>query len=148
MRVLGPLSTLLLPLILLSGAPALSGCDSTTTGTQCTETIPFSTEDLTPEGTELGAAVEANACVSISYIGRLEDGSGVFDEGTLNVVFTNQQSEDFFTAGNLIPGFVLGLAGQQVNETRRVVIPPSLGYGTRAIEGRNGGVGIPSCSTH
>ncbi|MGB3541621.1 FKBP-type peptidyl-prolyl cis-trans isomerase [Rubrivirga sp.] len=147
MRVFGPLATVLLSVLVLSGTPALSGCDSSATEGVCTDDVPFSFEDISPEETELGDTVATNACVSLRYVGRLADGSGTFDEGTLNFIFTSQPSNTFYTAGSLIPGFVLGMAAQQVGETRRVIIPPSLGYGSGEIEGRDGGVGIPSCAT-
>lgn len=147
MRALGPLLTFLFPLVLLSGAPALAGCDSGGSEAGCVDSTPFSFEDISPEGTELGDPIGTNACVSLRYVGRVAGAAETFDEGTLDLIFTNQPSGEFFTAGNLIPGFVLGMAAQQVGETRRVIIPPSLGYGERAIEGRDGGTGIPSCST-
>ena len=147
MRVLGPLSTLLLSALLLTGAPALSGCDSSDTGAGCADGAGFSFEDVSPEGTELGDPVATNACVSLRYVGRVLDGAEPFDEGSLNFIFTNRSSSDFYTAGSLIPGFVLGMAAQQVGETRRVVIPPSLGYGADAREDADGNVAIPACST-
>lgn len=138
---------LLLPALL--GTLVLAGCDSTEPAS-CTTTDTFSTEDLTPEGTELGDTIGANDCVTVEYVGRLADGSGTFDEGTLRFVLTNQQSNTYVTAANFIQGFVLGTAAQRIGQTRRVVIPPSLGYGTQAVpdrDGEGGRVGIPSCST-
>ena len=134
----------------LLGALALAGCDNTQPES-CPTTDTFSTEDLTPEGTELGDTIATNDCVTVDYVGRLADGSGTFDEGTLRFVLTNQQSNVYLTAGSLITGFVLGTAAQQVGQTRRIVIPPSLGYRDRAIpdpDGEEGArVGIPACST-
>ncbi|WP_412061460.1 FKBP-type peptidyl-prolyl cis-trans isomerase [Rubrivirga sp. IMCC45206] len=132
----------LLALLAVSGVPALSGCDSGESG-ECSSTARFSTEDLTPEGATLGDAVQIGSCVSVDYVGRLADGSGTFDEGSLSFFYT--------PTSRLIPGFILGMSGQRVGQTRRVVIPPDLGYGTRAIEASEaaqaeGRVGIPSCS--
>lgn len=131
-------------LALGSGAPALSGCDSG--GEECSSTDTFSTEDITPEGAELGAAIAIGQCVEVDYVGRLADGSGTFDEGTLRRVYAPNNG--------LIPGFVLGMAGQQIGETRRVVIPPDLAYGPTPRNARSGTdsdgnayVGIPACST-
>ncbi|WP_412069422.1 FKBP-type peptidyl-prolyl cis-trans isomerase [Rubrivirga sp. IMCC43871] len=137
---LAPLA--LLGLLALTGVPALSGCDSGEPDS-CDSTAQFSTEDLTPEGTTLGEAVEIGSCVGVDYVGRLADGSGTFDEGSLTFFYSSN--------ARLIPGFVLGMSGQRVGQTRRVVIPPSLGYGTRSREAsaaaiEMGRVGIPSCS--
>lgn len=140
MTRLAPLA--LLGLLAVTGAPALSGCDSGDP-TSCDSTAQFSTEDLTPEGTTLGEAVPIGGCVGVDYVGRLADGSGTFDEGSLAFYYTSSSP--------LIPGFILGMSGQRVGQTRRVVIPPSLGYGTRSREATAaaielGRVGIPSCS--
>lgn len=138
---------LFLPALL--GALILAGCDGTQPES-CPTTDTFSTEDLTPDGTELGDAIETNDCVTVEYVGRLADGSGTFDEGTLRFVLTNQQSTAYLTAGSLIPGFVVGMAAQQVGQTRRVIIPPSLGYRDRVTpdpDGEGERVGIPACST-
>ena len=144
MRRLRPL---LLLALLAPGLP-LTGCDSQQAGT-CASSVEFEIEDITPEGAELGeAAVFGRSCVTVDYVGRLADGSGTFDEGTLNALVAN--------GGGLIPGFVLGLNNQRVGQTRRVTVPPDFGY--RALErparsGTVGGevdgepyVGIPSCS--
>lgn len=139
MRAFGSLATILLSLAFVSGAPALTGCDSGEDTVQCPAGT-FDTEDLTPEGTQLGATLRLNDCVSVRYVGRLADGSGTFDEGTLNFFFT--------TTSGLIPGFILGMAEQRVGEARRVTIPPSLGYGAREVDRDGDGMPeIPSCST-
>ena len=146
MRVFSPL---LLLLLLLPGAPVLSGCDSGVAG--CTSTDQFATEDITPEGTPpLGETAVAGSCVVVDYVGRLADGSGTFDEGTgLTFPVTSNSGT--------IAGFVLGVRDQQVGQTRRVTIPPNLAYGTRIQTAKPGTVGgveggepyaaIPSCST-
>ena len=135
MRALVPLLPLLL---LLPGSPALSGCDSQAAG--CTSSDDFATEDITPEGTTLGATAEAGSCVTVSYVGRLAATGEVFDEGT--------DLPPFFVApgSGVVEGFALGVSGQRVGQTRRVTVPPRLGYGSRE-RSRNGEVIIPSCST-
>jgi len=131
-----PLAGLLL--IAGSGAPMLAGCDSG--GEVCTSTDTFTTEDITPEGTDLGASIAIGQCVQVAYIGRFADGSGTFDEGSLSFVYSTQ--------AGLIPGFVLGMAGQRVRQTRRVQVPPDLGYGSVDIDRDNDGTPeIPACST-
>lgn len=133
----------------LLGALVFAGCDDTEPAS-CTTTDTFSTEDLTPDDAELGEAISTNDCVTVDYVGRRADGSGTFDEGTLKFVLTTQRSATYRTAGDLVPGFVLGLAAQKVGQTRRVVIPPELGYRDQAIPDPDGDgerVGIPACST-
>ncbi len=151
MRSLRPLALFGLLALVAGGAPALSGCDSGGDApASCMSTDTFATEDMTPDDAQLGDAIEDNDCVTVRYVGRLADGSGTFDQGVLRFVLTPQRSNAYFTAGDYLPGFVLGLAGQRVGQTRRVRIPPDLGYGTRVIPDRDPDddrVGIPACST-
>ena len=145
MRRLRPL---LLLALLAPGAPSLIGCDSQQ-GVACDSGVAFATEDITPDGAELGAAATAGACVSASYVARRADGSGVVDEGEDLTFFVA-------TGRGLITGFVLGVRDQRVGETRRVTIPPNLGYGPNERPARPGFVGggddgepyvpIPACS--
>ena len=136
-------------LALASGAPALSGCDSNDPVT-CEVSGDVETEDTTPEGTDLGATLAVNDCIALDYVGRLADGSGTFDEGRLPpFLATAQSSQTYRTAADLIPGFARGLGGLRVGESRRISIPPNLGYGPREVEDRNPEdeyVGIPACS--
>ena len=139
-RPLRPAALLGLLALLASGAPALSGCDNSEPAS-CDSSDTFSTENTTPEGTQLGAKIALGDCVAVDYVGQLADGSGTFDAGTLRF---------FYTSGRTIPGFFLGLAEMQVGESRQIRIPPSLGYGTREIPDSTPNderVGIPSCST-
>ncbi len=144
MRPLRPLALVGLFVLVASGAPALSGCDSGGGSASCSSSDTFATEDLTADGVEVGEAVEVGSCVGVDYVGRLADGSGTFDEGSLTFIYSTQ--------AGFIPGFILGMSGQRVGQTRRVRIPPELGYGSRAVEASDraielGRVGIPSCST-
>ncbi len=66
--------------------------------------------------------------VTVNYKGALDDGA-VFDSSyTRGTPFT-------FTlgAGQVIQGWDLGLVGMKVGGTRTLVIPPDLGYGTKAV---------------
>ena len=90
--------------------------------TSPTSDVPFSTSDLRA-GT--GAEATPGRAASVRYSGWLyaptaADNKGTpFDSGTLN-----------FTVGTgVIPGFSMGVNGMRVGGIRRVVIPPSLGYG-------------------
>ena len=137
---LAPLA--LLGLLAVSGAPALSGCDQSPTNCDAVDTT-FATEDLTPEGTELGADISGGDCVAVDYVGRLDDGvdgtftGPLFDEGTLRIRYPN----------GVIQGFALGMVGMQVGETRRIRIPPNLAYSVQERRNADGEVVIPACST-
>lgn len=150
MRALRPLpffAAAAFAVALAAGAPALSGCD----GQQaCDSAVAFATDDITSAGaTVTGPEIEAGQCVTVNYVGRLADGSGTFDEGTL-LLFSGRDPE-------FVPGFSRGVVGQRQGETRRVTIPPGLAYGPGSRPARlgfvggdeEGGeryVGIPACS--
>ncbi len=73
-----------------------------------------------------GAAVKAGDTLSVNYVGSFTDGS-VFDAsanhgGPFNFVLG---------AGEVIPGWDQGLVGMKVGGTRKLVVPPSLAYGTQ-----------------
>lgn len=129
----------LLALLLLPAVPALSGCDSGgEEPVTCTDPVAFDIEDITPDGTQTGAMVEDLACASVTYIGRFPGGES-FDEGTGLAVYIGQGSR-------VIDGLWLGLREQRVGETRRLTIPPSLGYRNQDRLDRDGNVVIPACS--
>ncbi len=144
MRHLRPLFLLAL---LAPGLPSLTGCDSQQAGVCPISDVAFAIDDITPEGTELGATATAGSCVTVDYVGRRADGSGTVDEG---------EGLTFLVASGrgVITGFVFGVNNQQVGQTRRVTVPPNFGYGANARPARDGFasdsgepyVGIPSCS--
>lgn len=138
MRALvGTLASLGLLAVFVS-VPALSGCDSRgDEPASCTDPVEFDFEDVTPEGTQTGDVVEDGSCISVSYVGRFQGGEE-FDSGSGLRFFVAQ-------GGGVINGFWLGVREQRVGETRRITIPPSLGYGNRD-QTRGGEVVIPACS--
>ena len=72
-----------------------------------------------------GAAVKAGDKVTVSYTGWLTNGSK-FDASA------DHPGQPFsFTVGNgeVIPGWDKGLVGMKVGGSRRLIIPPALGYG-------------------
>lgn len=74
----------------------------------------------------------------VQYSGQLVNGT-VFDSGTLD-----------FTPGaaNIIAGFQFGVVGMNVDEQRRLIIPPSLGYRDQTVsDPQTGEVVIPANST-
>ena len=84
--------------------------------------------DIITEGD--GAVAETGTRVSVHYEGRLEDGE-VFDA-------SRPRGQPFaFTigAGQVIRGWEEGVAGMKIGETRRLTIPPELGYGPAGAGG-------------
>jgi FKBP-type peptidyl-prolyl cis-trans isomerase len=77
-----------------------------------------------------GTVAQKDSQLAVTYVGYLTDGS-VFDQSKSS----NGQKEPLLFklgAGQLIPGFEQGVAGMKVGGQRRVIIPPSLGYGDKA----------------
>ena len=77
-----------------------------------------------------GAVAETGMRVSVHYEGRLADGE-IFDA-------SRPRGEAFsFTlgAGQVISGWEQGVAGMKVGESRRLTIPPELGYGAAGAGG-------------
>ncbi|HSV14563.1 MAG TPA: FKBP-type peptidyl-prolyl cis-trans isomerase [Tepidisphaeraceae bacterium] len=68
--------------------------------------------------------------VWVWYTGKLQDGT-VFDSSA------NHPDQPFiFSLGQhqVIAGWDEGIAGMKVGEKRQLIIPPNLGYGSRAID--------------
>jgi FKBP-type peptidyl-prolyl cis-trans isomerase len=72
-----------------------------------------------------GTAAQVGSSVTVKYTGTLDDGT-VFDstdkQGGQPATFT-------LAKGQLIDGWVEGIPGMKVGGKRKLVIPPSLGYG-------------------
>ena len=67
--------------------------------------------------------------VTVNYVGKLTNGT-LFDAST------NPGREPFqFTlgAGQVIKGWDRGVAGMKVGGKRKLIIPPSLGYGAKGV---------------
>lgn len=82
-----------------------------------------------------GPASKKGNKVEMRYIGKLQDGK-VFD--------SNKKGKPFgfkLGAGEVIKGWDVGVAGMQVGGERRLTIPASLAYGSKALPG------IPANST-
>jgi FKBP-type peptidyl-prolyl cis-trans isomerase FkpA len=106
-------------------AVALGACSHDTTGPSSTQ--PFSVVDLTP-GT--GTAAANNLNLTVDYTGWLFDPSKADSKG---LVFDTSVGKTPFTftlgVGDVIKGWDQGLVGMKVGGVRRLVVPPSLGYG-------------------
>lgn len=73
----------------------------------------------TDETVGTGEEIRKGSTATIGYVGTLDDGR-VFDEGQYTFAFGQ---------GQVIQGDDLGLQGMRVGGRRKLVIPPSLGYG-------------------
>ncbi len=80
------------------------------------------------EGT--GAEATKGQQVSVHYTGRLMDGTK-FDSSKDR----NDPFEFHLGGGQVIKGWDEGVAGMKVGGTRKLTIPPSLGYGARGAGG-------------
>jgi FKBP-type peptidyl-prolyl cis-trans isomerase FkpA len=89
--------------------------------------VPFSAVDVVV-GT--GASADAGDSITVDYTGWLYDPDAVDHKG-LQFESTIGASPFTFTlgAGQVIDGWDEGVPGMQVGGTRRLVIPPALGYG-------------------
>jgi FKBP-type peptidyl-prolyl cis-trans isomerase FkpA len=90
--------------------------------------VPFSQSDLRA-GT--GAAAASGQTLSVNYTGWFFDASKADQKG---LIFDSNRGKDAFTftlgVGAVIDGWDQGLTGMQVGGIRRLVIPPSLAYGS------------------
>ncbi len=119
---------------------AVAGCSSDNAGTPTSPSlnVPFSTTDLTV-GT--GAEATVGRLVSVNYVGWLYSETAAENKGAQFDTSIGRAPFSFTVGTGVIPGFSQGVTGMKVGGIRRVVIPPSLGYGSQA----NGS--IPANST-
>ena len=88
--------------------------------------------------TARGDVVQNTNTVEVCYVGFFPNGQ-VFDRGALVVDVSGN---------SVIPGFSQGLVGIREGGTRRLIIPPSLGYGSTDVKNpQTGAVVIPANST-
>ncbi len=75
-----------------------------------------------------GEAAKAGDIVSVHYTGTLTDGTKFDSSRDRGTPFT-------FTlgAGQVIKGWDQGVAGMKRGEQRKLVVPPEMGYGSRAV---------------
>lgn len=143
-----------LPLIALVASLAAAvavGCGSDTTAPVDIETATFAPslnvhlDQMTKTSTGLyyqdsvvgtGATVASGDSVNFAYTGWLTNGTA-FNSYTVSSAQVG--------VSHLIPGVDQGIVGMKVGGTRKLVIPPSLGYGSADIS-VNGVTIIPSNS--
>ncbi|HVL67521.1 MAG TPA: FKBP-type peptidyl-prolyl cis-trans isomerase [Vicinamibacterales bacterium] len=108
-------------------AVTAAACSDTTSPTEPSGTAPFSQTDLRVGA---GAAAALGDTLTVNYTGWLYDATKPDQKG---LQFDSSQGRDPFPfrlgAGQVILGWDAGLVGQRVGGLRRLVIPPSLGYG-------------------
>ncbi len=107
-------------------AALTAACGGTTTSPSSSP--PYSTTDL-----RLGTGTTAitGSVVTVNYTAWLYDASKPPDQKGLEVDTSTGRPAFSFTVGaaQLITGFENGVLGMNVGGLRRVVVPPSLGYG-------------------
>ena len=112
--------------LVLVVAVAGAGCSSSPVSPS--NNVPFSQSDLRA-GT--GAAAATGQTLSVNYTGWFYDASKADQKG---LVFDSNRGKAAFTftlgTGAVIDGWDQGLPGMQVGGLRRLVIPPSLAYGS------------------
>jgi len=112
---------------------AVAGCSSDSTSAPTSPSpalnVPFSTTDLTV-GTGAEAAVGRQ--VSVHYVGWLYSETAAENKGTQFDTSVGRAPFAFTVGSGVIAGFSQGVTGMKVGGIRRVVIPPSLGYGAQA----------------
>jgi len=75
-----------------------------------------------------GAEVRSGQALAVNYLGTLADGAkfdSSYDRG--------EPFQFILGAGDVIQGWDLGLVGMKVGGKRKLIIPPSLGYGSQNI---------------
>jgi len=72
-----------------------------------------------------GPAATPGKTITVNYVGALFNNSSEFDSSWKR----NQPFTTTLSSGNVIDGWVKGIAGMKVGGRRMLIIPPSLGYG-------------------
>ncbi len=129
----------------------LLGSQSTTTGLSDTTSTPaVSSPKPAPNSVPVVKGTPKKLCSGLEYIDMAQGSGPVAKSGsTVNVYYTGwvQGGQKFDSSydhagqpfsvsplgqANVIPGWNQGLIGMKVGGTRRLIIPPSLGYGDQA----------------
>jgi FKBP-type peptidyl-prolyl cis-trans isomerase FkpA len=103
------------------------GACADTSATGPTDYSPYQQVDLRLGS---GTAAETGKTVTVNYTGWLYDPNKGEQKG---LVFDTSLGRSTFTfvlgSGAVIPGWDKGMVGMQVGGLRRLIVPPSLGYG-------------------
>lgn len=104
---------------------AVAGCSNTPVSPS---SAPFSQTDLRVGS---GTAAVTGSAVTVQYTGWFYDGSKADKRGVQFDTSTGQSALTFtLGAGQVVQGWEQGLVGMSVGGLRRLVIPPSLAYGS------------------
>ncbi len=114
-----------------------TNANQTTTPQNNTTTTKTSMENkILPDGLQItditiGTGTEAVAgdTVTVDYVGTLASTGKIFDASSLH----GQSFSFVLDAGQVIKGWDEGVAGMRVGGERKLVIPPTLGYGSQSI---------------
>lgn len=106
-----------------------SGTQTSANGATQTMNEPTPTNSNELQGTDLvvgtGAVAAAGDTVTVNYVGTFPDGK-VFDASSRH--FDNGFTFNLGT-GSVIQGWDMGVVGMKEGGKRKLIIPPSLGYG-------------------
>jgi FKBP-type peptidyl-prolyl cis-trans isomerase FkpA len=114
-------------LLCLAAAACLAGTSCSNSPNAPTSTAPFSQVDLL-----VGSGLEAapGNVLTVNYSGWLYDPSKPDGKGLLFDTSAGTEPYQFtLGAGLVIQGWDKGLVGMKTGGIRRLVVPPSLGYG-------------------
>ena len=104
---------------------AVAGCSNTPVSPS---SAPFSQTDLRVGS---GTAAVTGSTVTVQYTGWFYDASKADKRGVQFDTSTGQSALTFtLGAGQVVQGWEQGLVGMSVGGLRRLVIPPSLAYGS------------------
>jgi len=107
--------------------PQATGASANLSGPAATQPLP-TTLTVTDEVVGTGAEAKAGDTVEMNYVGTLPNGT-VFDASA-----KHGQSFTFkLGAGQVIAGWDQGIVGMKEGGKRKLIIPPSMGYGDRDL---------------
>src|ERR1700722_7394288 len=109
----------------------LNGTSGTTAAISPTPQLQASNADklqVIDEKIGSGSAVKKGDTVEINYIGTLANGTKFDASADHGGLFTTQ-----IGVGQVIKGWDEGIIGMKIGGKRKLVIPPSLGYGDQAV---------------
>ena len=127
-----PLSLVAVVALVLSASLLVAGEPPATTQAAA----PVGKTEEKPNGLKItyvapAAGAKDGDNVSVLYTGKLQDGTE-FDSSAKH---GNEPIDFILGKGMVIKGWDEGLQGMQVGEKRKIVIPPSLGYGEQGAGG-------------
>ena len=110
------------PVLSISESPAVTENPKQTPGPVITLSGGLKVQDLV---TGTGAEAKNGKTISVHYVGTLENGKK-FDSS----VDRGQPFNFVLGSGQVIQGWEKGFVGMKVGGKRKLIIPPSLGYGS------------------